>query len=419
MTKLAFIQEFFRRKGQWMMAANVLNKIMGFTAVVYVTRNTTEAEFGAYSYALNIVLALVPFMGLGAYQAFLRYSSDSLSQTQKKDLYHYSYSRGILFSMILVASLILLAPWLCRSLPESIVPFRILAFVVLTTLNMEFVKSYARAIHRNAISAKIDITYATFLLILSVALTSIYGILGYAVAVASAPVIAVLYNASRMNILSFKNVSLSPHFRGFWKYGIFTTIGALLAKFFFAVDVFMIGHFVGEKASSIAIYRVAVIIPMATLVLPVSIAATDYVKNSANKLNPTALKSYIKNYWLTFGWLSLAALGILYLIAPWLLNVFGSNYAQGAQVMRIFLIGIFGAHLLRIPFGNLLSAVGKADWNTYINLVVLILTASLCYIFIPQHGILGAAYTMASMLWLSGIFNGLTFVYYLNSIKKY
>ena len=70
-----FIREFFRRQGLWMMSANALSKVFGFAAVVYVTRNTTEEAFGAYSYALNIVLVLVPFMGLGTYQSFLRYSS--------------------------------------------------------------------------------------------------------------------------------------------------------------------------------------------------------------------------------------------------------------------------------------------------------------------------------------------------------
>ena len=418
MTKIAFIQEFFRRKGQWMMAANVLNKLMGFAAVVYVTRNTSEAAFGAYSYAQSIVLALVPFMGLGAYQAFLRYSSDAPGQTTKKTLYHYAYSRGILFTMILITCLILLAPWLCSSVPESTTPFRILSFLILTTLNMEFVKSYARAIHKNAISAKIDITYAISLLILSIMLTSLYGILGYAAAVTIAPVIAVLYNAWRMNIMSFKTVKLSPVFNGFWKYGIFTTIGALLAKFFFAVDVLMLGHFLGDDASVLAIYRVAIIIPFATLVLPVSIAATDYVKNSANKDNPAALRSYMKNYMLTFGFLSLAALATLYLIAPWLLKVFGQNYAEGADIMRVFLIGIFGAHLLRIPYGNLLSAVGKADWNTYINLVVLILTIFVCYNFVPRFDVLGAAYAMAIMMWVSGLFNACCFRFYLKTISK-
>ena len=157
MSAREFILEFLRRQGLWMMSANALSKVLGFMAVVYVTRNTTEEAFGAYSYALNIVLALVPFMGLGTYQSFLRYSTDSPSQSEKKNLFYYSHARGIFFSLILIAVIWGLAPILCKSIPESVGPIRILAFVVLTTLNMEFVKSYARAIHKNGISGTMSI----------------------------------------------------------------------------------------------------------------------------------------------------------------------------------------------------------------------------------------------------------------------
>lgn len=417
MSAREFIREFLRRQGLWMMSANALSKVLGFAAVVYVTRNTTEEAFGAYSYALNIVLALVPIMGLGTYQSFLRYSSDAPGQRAKKDLFYYSHARGIFFSLILVAGLWLLAPLLCSSIPESIEPFRILVFVVLTTLNMEFVKSYARAIHKNGISAKIEISYAISLLVLTIVLTSMYGILGYAAAVAIAPVVAVLFYGWKLNLAGYKWATLDIAFKGFWQYGLFTTVGALLAQLFYAVDVFMIGQFVGEKATSVAIYRVAIIIPIATLVLPISISATDYVKNSANKNKPRELRSYIFNYWRTFGFLSFAALAILWIIAPWILGVFGANYQEGAEVMRIFLIGSLGAHLLRVPFGNLLSAVGKADWNTYINVIVLALTVIACCYFIPLYGINGAATAMAIMMWVSGGLNALFFQFYLKGLK--
>jgi len=417
MSAREFIREFLRRQGLWMMSANALSKVLGFAAVVYVTRNTTEEAFGAYSYALNIILALVPFMGLGTYQSFLRYSTDAPGQSAKKNLFYYSHARGIFFSLILIAALWVLAPILCKSIPESVKPFRILAFVVLTTLNMEFVKSYARAIHKNGISAKIEISYAISLLVLTIALTSIYGIYGYASAVAISPVVAVLFYGWKLNLAGYKWATLDSTFNGFWKYGIFTTIGALLAQLFYAVDVFMIGQFVGEKASSVAIYRVAIIIPIATLVLPISISATDYVKNSANKNKPYELRSYILNYWRTFGFLSLITLAVLWIISPWILGVFGSSYQNGAEVMRIFLVGSLGAHLLRVPFGNLLSAVGKADWNTYINVIVLLLTVLACWYFIPLYGINGAATAMAIMIWVSGGLNALFFQFYINGLK--
>ena len=117
----------------------------------------------------------------------------------------------------------------------------------------------------------------------------------------------------------------------------------------------------------------------------------------------------MRNYWKTFGVLSFLALGTLAALAPWLLQVFGQGYVEGATVMRIFLIGSLGAHLLRVPYGHLLSAVGRADWNTYVNAVVFVLTVALCMFAIPRWGIEGAAAAMACMLWASGLMYALMF----------
>ena len=391
------------------MAANVATKVLGFLAVIVVTRSTTEEAYGSYSYAMNLVGAAVPFMGLGAYQAFLRFASDAPGQTAKKDLFTYAFARGIVFSLALIAMLQVMASWVCNALPESVLSFRIVSFVVLTTLVMEYVKSYARAIHRNHLSARVDVTYAVLLLVSTLALTSGLGIVGYALAVTLSPLVAALLMGIKLRILTLKWGKLGVGYNGFWSYGLFTTTGALLAQLFFSVDVFMIGHYAGEKATAVAVYRVALLIPMATSVLPVSVAATDFVKNSAIKHDVSALRAYMWNYWKTFGVLSFLALGTLSALAPWLLKVFGQGYVEGATVMRIFLIGSLGAHLLRVPYGHLLSAVGRADWNTYVNAVVFVLTVVLCMIAIPRWGIEGAAASMACMLWASGLMYALMF----------
>lgn len=396
-----------------MMAANVITKLLGFGAVVFVTRCTTEAEYGAYSYAMNVVGAVVPFMGLGAYQAFLRFASDAPGQRAKKTLFGYAFSRGVLASLALIGVLQMVAPTLCGAIPESVLSFRIVSLVVLTTLVMEYVKSYARAIHLNHISARIDVTYACILCASTVALTLGVGILGYAVSVASAPVLAALWHGLKMGLFRWDWQPLDSRHVGFWSYGIFTTVGALLAQLFYSVDVFLIGHLVGEKASAVAMYRVALLIPMATSVLPISVAATDFVKNAAQKDNPPALRQYMRGYWKTFGLLSLTALGVLWGMAPWLLTVFGESYAEGAPVMRLFLVGSLGAHLLRVPYGHLLSAVGRADLNTYVNGLVLASAVPLCWWAIPQWGILGAAGVMAGMLWVSGGLYAVVFEWHL------
>ena len=415
---MSYVKAFLRRHGHLMMAANVTTKLLGFGAVIFVTRCTTEEDYGAYSYAMNLVGAVVPFMGFGAYQAFLRYASDASGQRAKKELFAYAFSRGVLASLMLIGVLQLLASALCVAIPESIASFRIVTFVVLTTLVMEYVKSYARALHLNHISARIDITYAIVLLAATVGMTMGIGILGYAIAVVAAPVFASSWYAIKMGLMHWSWKTLSPGFAGFWSYGLFTTMGALLAQLFFSVDIFLIGHLVGEKASSVAVYRVALLIPMATSVLPISVAATDFVMNSARKRNPRALRNYMFGYWKTFGVLSVLSLGALWWVAPWLLAVFGPSYAEGASVMRLFLVGSLGAHLLRVPYGHLLSAVGRADLNTYVNGAVFLATIPLCFWAIPQWGIMGAAGVMAAMLWVSGGMYALVFEIHLRGQRQ-
>lgn len=418
MSSGAYLRTFFQRSGHWMMGANAVTKLLGFAAVIIVTRHTTEEAYGAYSYAMNLVGAVVPFMGLGAYQAFLRFASDAPGQLAKRDLFAYAFARGTVFSLALIAALQVLAPWVCKAIPESVLSFRVVSFVVLTTLVMEYVKSYARALHFNQLSARVDLTYAVLLVGATAALTQGLGILGYALAVTLSPVVAALSVAWKLKWIRWSWRGRVARIPGFWSYGLFTTAGALLSQLFYSVDVFLIGHYVGEKAAAVAVYRVALLIPMATSVLPISVAATDFVKNSANKHDVPALRAYMRNYWKTFGVLSLVSLSVLGGLAPWLLQVFGPGYVEGVAVMRLFLIGSLGAHVLRVPYGHLLSAVGRADWNTYVNAAVLGLTVFVCMWAIPRWGIQGAAGAMAAMLWASGLMYAGMFEVYLRRQKQ-
>ncbi len=415
MQSIEYLRTFVRRKGMWMLLANVLTKILGFASVVIATRLTTSVEFGAYSFAFNIIAALVPLMGFGGYQAFLRYSAEAKGQLFKKELYRYAFSRGLALSGVLVFVLWISAPWICNEVPTSVSSFRIVVFVIMTTLLMEYVKSYARALHRNAVSARIDIYYALFLLVGVTLLTYFFGIMGYALAVVVAPCMAISFFVKKLGLLEIQWKPIRMDGSAFWMYGIFTTIGAVLAQMFYAVDIYFIGAFADED--SVALYRIAVIIPIATLVLPVSVAATDFVKNAQNSGNKEGLKHYVLHSWKIFGVLSVIVLFTISLFAPLLLSLFGPHYKEGSDLMRIYLIGSLGAHLLRVPFGNLLSAIGKASWNTYINAAVLLFTAFLCGILLPLYDIRGAAIAMAIMTWVSGLLNAGAFWWYWRGLR--
>ena len=111
------------------------------------------------------------------------------------------------------------------------------------------------------------------------------GIQGYALAVVLSPFLAALPFGLKLGAFRMSWGRLSKLAPGFWPYGVHTAFGAVLAKGFYAVDVFLIGRLWLEDAEALAVYRVAWLIPLATHVLPTAVAATDFVRNASNHDN--------------------------------------------------------------------------------------------------------------------------------------
>lgn len=388
-----------------MLVSHGVVKVFGFAAVVAVTRIVTEADYGLYAYAMGLVASAVPFMGFGAFQAFVRYSALAPSQSAKFDLHRYALGWGFLGAASLSLLVSLLAPSICRDLPDSAPVMGILAWVIASTFIMEHTKGLARALHLNRMSAQIDLTFAALLLVGAFFGTRAFGIGGYAWAVVLSPVAASLPFMVRLGVhhRAWSRVRQGlAEFEGFWSYGLHTAAGSVFGQAFFAVDVYLLGRLWVESPDDLAVYRVAWLIPLATQVMPSAVAATDFVRNAAMFDDAAGIRSYILQYWKTFGLVSLVILAVIAMMAPWLLGIFGPGYPRGAEWMQVMLIGALGAHLLRIPMGNLLSAFGRAQWNTWTSAAVLVLACAGCAWRIPTHGLLGAAQVMAVMLWVNG-----------------
>ena len=401
--RIDYLRRFLARDGLWMMASQGTVKVLGFVAVVVVTRTASETEYGWYAYAMGLVATAVPFMGFGAYQAFVRFSVLTAHAEERVELHRRATGWGLTGALGLASLLTLAASRICADVPESAAVMRLLAWVTVSTFWMEHVKGLARALNDNKTSAHVDLAFAALLLLGAGVGVHLGGIHGYALAVVLSPFLAALPFGMKLGALRMSWGRLSELAPGFWRYGVHTALGAVLAKGFYAVDVFLIGRLWLEDAEALAVYRVAWLIPLATHVLPTAVAATDFVRNASKHDQGQEIWSYLVGYWRTFGWISAAALGAVAWAAPWLLEVFGPRYADGVGLMRVLLVGSLGAHVLRIPLGNLLSALGRANWNTWANIAVLLVTAMGCMWRIPELGLMGAAQVMAAMMWGSGL----------------
>ena len=96
--------------------------------------------------------------------------------------------------------------------------------------------------------------------------------------------------------------------------------------------------------------------------------------------------------------------------------LFGEEYAEAANLFEILILGMVGAFILRIPFGNMLASVGKSNWNAIVAFIILVLNGILNYYAIYAWGIVGAAIVTSLLFWVSGILSLFLFFYYLKNI---
>ena len=402
--RIDYLRRFLARDGLWMMASQGTVKVLGFVAVVLVTRTASETEYGWYAYAMGLVATAVPFMGFGAYQAFVRFSVLTAHAEELVELHRRATGWGLTGAVGLASLLTLAAPWICADVPESAAVMRLLAWVTVSTFWMEHVKGLARALNDNKTSAQVDLAFAALMVLGAGVGVHLGGIQGYALAVVLSPFLAALPFGMKLGALRMSWGRLSELAPGFWPYGVHTALGAVLAKGFYAVDVFLIGRLWLEDAEALAVYRVAWLIPLATHVLPTAVAATDFVRNASKHDQGQEIWSYLVGYWRTFGWISAVALGAVAWASPWLLGgvwprICGRGGAhEGVAGWQL------GCACVAHSLGQFACPrLGRANWNTWANIAVLLVTALGCMWRIPELGLMGAAQVMAAMMWGSGL----------------
>lgn len=400
-------------------SASVFARFFSFLLTLYVTRVSQPEEYGYVIYAIQIVAFLIPFAGFGANQGFLRFAGLDSNLNNKKKLFNYSFNWGILISLILSLAIVGFAPLASTNVIESRMYLYVISFQVPALYVLEMCKAYFRISHQNKRFALSEFLYAFGLLLFGLLSTNMFGLIGFASSLVLWPftfsLLLILYFKVPVN-LNFKFVELTE-FKAFWKYSLYASAGYMASQLLFVIDTLLIGNIV-KDAEAIAGYKVASIIPFTLLVLPAALLTSNFVSITENSNNKKWLKEYLFNYWK----ISLLALVVvilpLYLSSHYVLLFFGEPYVKFEKVYRILLFGVAGAFLFRIPIGNMLSALGKANWNAFISWSVLILNIVLNYFMIIHYGVEGAAWATTFLFWLSGFVGFLMLLTYLSTLKS-
>lgn len=404
------IKSFLYKNGAQVFLSALYSKLVSFVISLLLIRFLPQSEFGHLSYSLSLLAFFIPFSGGGLQYSFLKFAPAISSNSQRDSLYKKSRSVGLCINIVLLLLIITFS--FIGDFAANRAYTNLLAFYVFGYFLIEMLKSRYRVYNLNNKFALVDVYIFTALLVLGVCFSYFYGAMAYIIAFIVVPIIIYFLFNKRVS------VSQTTFPNGYLKYGLWVGIGAIASQLMYSLDIFLIGQFV-QDAQMIAIYKSASIIPLALFFIPNSYITTYYTDIALHDRNKSFLVKFIRSYLSLFSIISLLIASTLIVFSDLIIFLlFGEEYMLAVDLFNILIIGMIGAFMLRIPFGNALAAVGKSKWNALVAGLMLLLNAILNYWAIRKWGVYGAAYVTSGLLWVSGIVSAILFWYYLRELSS-
>ena len=401
---ITFLNQFHKRGGLEVFFSGIAGKLASLATSVVVARLLNRADYGLVSYALVIVLAIMPFSGGGMDTSLLRYGAISDSESEKGALFRFTLRSGLLLSFGITGVLLLLSKVICAKQPDALPYFQIFLLLVFGEFLLRMLQAQLRIHMLNRVYALVGFLRAILILALVLSLTPGFGALGYTLALVGAPLmVCFLFARYFWDHTGSQDHWFSSSRSELWRFGLLIGFGAILSRSQFYLDSIMVGNLISDT-EALAQYRVACLLPLNLLALPTMFFNSEYVY--ITKIH--ADRNFVLQYLCRYEMLALLVCAVmvaatLFFAEEIILLIFGAKYLDSANLLKILVIGLCGAFLLRQPFGNLLNASGKANLNVVNAVLSVVMTVVLLSLLIPKFGTVGAAACTAATLWLSGI----------------
>lgn len=406
-----FINDFVQNKGLLVFLSILVEKLVGLINTIVVVRMITEKEYGTITIIASVFAVFITLNGLGSLQGFMRYGALEKTTEAKDKLANYIFKEGFKRHLVLTILFFVVAIFYEFKYPSI---WLVILFFVIRMIGVyfySFILSYYRIHGKNNVFSLVSIKINGIGLLLTFALTYYFGTYGYLTGLAFIPWLSLFFIDKKQ----FKKVVQKPldlNLKSFWNYSFNSSITYFLSEILFILDVFLIGFFLDESA--VANYKVAIILPMNLMFIPMIFMQTDYPKLVENATDKNYLKFYIVNYYKLFIPLSILMLSCGFFLKDWILPfVFGEQYHENGWIFFMILFAVATNMCFRNLYGNLLSAVGRAKNNTLVSVVSIILMLILSLVLIPIYGILGAAISLAITFITTGLLSFIFFRKYL------
>ena len=381
--------------------SGVLAQVAGLLSSVIVIRRLPKASYGYYVSANNIYSYISAFVGLGLFAAVLQFCSEKVDEDRKNSIYHFSFSAGNRFNLVLLVLIILLSAfwkWIVgdEQTGSYLSYMAAIPFVV-------YANSYFQAVLRvrreNKGYALTNIVYTIASFLAHIVFTILWGTIGLVVSAYVSNILAafvaylLLKREGFFSQIHSGNISLDKtQKKEIIGFSAFCSVTNFTTSLLVLLDVTCL-NIVLKDPEILSDYKVASVIPAACLFIP-SCLITYYYPLMVDRYSnsPKAFKLYLIKLVKVFLVLNLLVFIFLELLSPFLIRtVYGNKYMNVTYLFRILSLNFLISSIRKL-LGNAVVIIKKVKMNLIFTSVSGTLNIILNLILIQKYGSSGAAY---------------------------
>jgi len=392
------------RQMSFTVLASIVGMALRYVSAVLTTRVLGAALFGSYVQAQTITQLLSTSATLGLSPGVVPFvARERLAEDVQRlrGTVRATLAVALVSSVLIAAALLLLAPWLAGSVFDDpaleqvlrwLAPMVVLAALLLTTLAV--VQGF-KAMRVHAFVGSVVTVVATLAgLVVTVSLD--FGLHGVLVATLLGPATGLA--CGLWFIQAHVPGALRPSAPSApWPVRSLVTtcwplLGTGLITFALSsLDILMLG--VLSQSGEVGVYGAAARLLPAVFVVHMSAAQLFYA-HASERYVAGDMQGVGALYKRTGRWSIWSALGTAMLMVIWgreILGLFGPEFAAGGSVLAVLALG-HAAVALTGSCGKALIAMGRLRQNMCNVATMLVLNVALNFLWIPEHGALGAAF---------------------------
>lgn len=382
--------------------SGMLNRAIQFLSGVILVRVLSTTEYGAYSYALNIVNYFVLINGLGMSSSIVQFCVEQKTEDGAERMYRTASSIGMIWDLALFIVILIVAAFVHLPVAGSNVLLFFLAPFPLFSFAVESQQQRLRSLFRNSQYAFATNLNTVLLVILSV----VGAIIGSSVGLSIGRTLSMFVTVIVVSLVFHVRVYLTKICErreviiDMLKLSLTVCSASTVTQILMLCGTTIIGYLLGDE-KAVAIYTSASTIPFALAFLPqmiVTYASPYFIRHAHDR-------KWILHHWimcLSGAFAVCLAIGLFFIsTASWLIPfVFGPQYAESVPSFVVLMIGFIVGQPLRVVSMSVLGSHRKNVANLVSGLIMLAINMVLSIALIPRIGVVASAigYTISMIV---------------------